>query len=627
MYIDFLRNINLWVGAIRASSQTFKRTIQIVTDSGNVFLALFVAMILKYETLNFLNSIDFYVGFITILFPTIYIFAYLGLYRAFVRFASIEIVYLIISASVCSGILLAIIKLTVGLKITFSLIIIYTIVLFLLVSGIRFIIKVLVREVKYFKKETVAVYGAGSAGAKLLQTLKNDNHYKAELIIDDSINKQGKLLYGIPVMSFPKSIKYLKENNVKNILFTIPSATPQERSKILSELIDHDFFVKSIPRLSDLIDSQIAINDFRDIEIEEFLGRDSVTPHFELLAKNITAQTIFISGAGGSIGSELVRQTIKLQPHSIILFDVSENAMFLILEELKDFAEEHGIKLLPYVGSVTDRELVNSVLKSNRVENIFHAAAYKHVPLMEINAKQAIKNNTFGTLVLAEESIKCGVNNFVLISTDKAVHPKNIMGASKRLAERICQTLNSNQNRTLFTIVRFGNVLGSSGSVIPSFKKQIKLGGPVTLTHPDVSRYFMTINEAVELVLQSSSMAKGGEVFILDMGQSIKIIDLAKKMIILSGLKPVFGDVSKGSKGKIHIKTVGLRKGEKLHEELSYLDVLKCTQHPRIKVVEESKLSKEDFKKLIVSLNKNMTDDNLTDLKILMKKFASFNPD
>lgn len=628
MILKFFEKINLLIESIRNSDRAFKRKIQIIVDAGNVLLALFIAMLLKNDSLYFINSYDFYIGCITITFPTIYIFGRLGLYRAFVRFLSIETVFLIMLGSSFSGLLLSIIKLTFGLSITFSLIVMYAILLFVIVSGIRFVIKFLIRKVGHLKKENIAIYGAGEAGARLLQILKNDNQYNTILTIDDAINKQGQFIFGVPVVSFDESIKRLKQKQIKNIFLAIPSATSEEKNAIISKLISNNFFVKSIPSLSDLVSGKTSINNFREINIEELLERDEVSPDLNLLCKNITGQTIFISGAGGSIGSEIVRQTIKLKPKKILLFDVSENATFLILEELKDYVEEHGIELLPYVGSVTDREIVKNTLKSHPVYIIFHAAAYKHVPLMEIQANQAIKNNSIGSLILAEEAIKHGVKKFILISTDKAVNPKSIMGASKRLSEHICKSLNSNQNVTTFSIVRFGNVLGSSGSVIPSFKQQIKLGGPIKITHPDVSRYFMTIKEAVELVLQSSSLAKGGEIFILDMGKSIKILDLAKKMAFLSGLTPIFNDHhSKRSKESIEIKIVGLRDGEKLHEELSYSYILKPTKHPRINYVEESTLSKDDFNRLKDSLNKIIIEDDLTGLKIILKQYASYNPD
>jgi len=356
------------------------------------------------------------------------------------------------------------------------------------------------------------------------------------------------------------------------------------------------------------------------------LGREIVKPVHDLLEKHITGKTVLVTGAGGSIGSELCRQILKLEPDHLLLIDVSEFAIYNISQELETLALDLRVKLSPYVGSVHDRAFVASILDENKVQTIYHAAAYKHVHLMEHNVGQAIKNNSLGTSVMAEEALRAKVSNFTFISTDKAVHPINIMGASKRLAERICQSMNSKQTKTQFSIVRFGNVLGSSGSVVPLFKKQIEAGGPITITHPQVTRYFMTISEAVQLVIQASAMSNGGDIFVLDMGKPVKIIDLAFKMVHLSGLTTYIENNEKGEKGDIAIHVTGLRPGEKMYEELSYGDNLTATFHPMIMKVQEEPVSLDQMKGLIAELERLVEANNTTLLKKNLVKFADLNP-
>jgi FlaA1/EpsC-like NDP-sugar epimerase len=373
-------------------------------------------------------------------------------------------------------------------------------------------------------------------------------------------------------------------------------------------LSDHPLKVKTIPSISSLISGEFEIAELKDIKIEDLLGREPVQHTPDLMAKTIAEKTVLVTGAGGTIGSELCRQIILWKPLKLILLDVSEFAIYTLLEELKQHPPSQTIDLIPLIGSVQDRLFVKKIFDRFAVDTTYHAAAYKHVPLMEQNVMQCIANNVFGTLNMAELAIAAEVKHFILVSTDKAVNPTNFMGASKRLAEIICQTLSAQNKNTCLSIVRFGNVLGSSGSVVPLFKKQIEKGGPVTLTHLDVERYFMTIPEAVQLVIQSGSIAKGGEVFVLDMGKPIKIIDLAKRMITLSGLRPLLDAEEKLTDDGIAINVSGMRPGEKLFEELTYTPNLTRTVHPRINSTAETPMKQSKLQAILTTASDAIRD-------------------
>ena len=410
------------------------------------------------------------------------------------------------------------------------------------------------------------------------------------------------------------------------LLLAMPSASFAARQNIIAKINKHALEVKTIPTVDNLIDGSAPITEFKDIAIEDLLGREPVDPIPELLSKNISGKTVLVTGAGGSIGSELCRQIINLYPKKLLILDISELGIYNISSELEQQAKKIGVQIFNLIGSVQDQNFIASIFNKYNIETIFHAAAYKHVPLMELNPIQAIKNNSMGTLILAKEAVIAKVTNFTLISTDKAVNPSNIMGASKRLAERICQAMNIEQTFTKFSIVRFGNVLGSSGSVVPLFKKQIASGGPITLTHPEVTRYFMTIGEAVQLVIQSSSLVNEGKLFVLDMGTPIKIKDLAFKMIQLTGLRPYLDSDQAKVKGDILVRVTGLRPGEKLFEELSYGKNLSGTSHPRIMTVNEMPIKLKDMRILIERLIKLSKEENLDELIKYLIQIADYTP-
>ena len=445
-----------------------------------------------------------------------------------------------------------------------------------------FLSRILLRDslLKFYysrsKKINVLIYGAGAAGAQLAASLKLTNSYFIKGFIDDSSNLENRELNGIPIY-LPEKINTLKIN-IDQILLAIPSLSRNERKMIIKRLQKYDIPILQIPSLDEITSGKAKINSIRKIKIEELLGRDSIAPNPKLLEGGIAGENICITGAGGSIGSELCRQIILLNPKSMVLLDNSESNLYKIEQELNSHKDKK-INIYSVLGDACNPSLIENTFKKFHISSVFHSAAYKHVPLVEFNPISGLKNNVISTKVICEISEKLSVKKMVLISTDKAVRPTNVMGASKRLAEMIVQSFSMNKSNTCFSMVRFGNVLGSSGSVVPLFKKQIESGGPVTITHPEIIRYFMTITEAAQLVIQSTELSEGGDVFLIDMGDPIKIVDLAKQMILLSGL--TIKDKNNPN-GDIEIIFTGLRPGEKLFEELLINSEAKSTFHPLI---------------------------------------------
>ncbi len=608
-------------------SKSMQRNLQMSLDGLAIFISFASAMLLRLETTNFFYEPKFFISYVLILLPTILVFSSMGLYRAFVRYISTEVAVLVALGSSISGFFIILNKLAHVPFIPWSVSIIYSALLFIVITGSRFTLRSIFRTYNQKTQKYVAIYGAGAAGAQLTQSLITSPEYRVQMIIDDNKNLQGQQLYGLKVMSFEEASDNFDNLEVDVILLAMPSASFHERQGIISKVNKYVLKVKTIPAVDSLINGSAQITEFKDIAIEDLLGRERVDPIQKLLNKNITNKTVLVTGAGGSIGSELTRQILQLKPLQLILFDISELGIYNITSEIDEQALKLNVPIHKLVGSVQDRVFIATTLQKFKVDTIYHAAAYKHVPLMENNALQAIKNNTIGTMTLAKEAVRAKVTNFSLISTDKAVKPKNVMGASKRLAERICQAINLEQTVTKFSMVRFGNVLGSSGSVVPLFQKQIAKGGPITLTHPNVTRYFMTIGEAVQLVIQSGSLTAEGKLFVLDMGVPLKIKDLAFKMIKLSGLRPYLETDVIEEKGDILVRITGLRPGEKLYEELSYGDNLFGTTHPRIMKVDEATIAPKKMWMLIDKLKiliKEQDHDGL--IKYLIQN-ADYQPD
>ena len=596
----------------------------LIIDIITIFMSLLFAMALHLENFAFLAEPNFLISSATISILTVYAFKNLGLYNSLLQYVSTEVAYLALIGSFISFSLLNLVRITFVSIIPWQTPIIYAVFLFVGVNGLRFIIRDLLRTNINGQIENIAIYGACEAGAQVIQSLSSKKDYKVKLLIDDDKSIQGSRLFSHKVRSFSDASNKFDELNIRTVLLAMPSISVSKKKAIVSKLLEFSVAVKSIPSIGSIIDGYEKIDKLKSIEIQDLLGREVVEPFPDLLKKNISGNTVLVTGAGGSIGSELCRQILKLDPVHIILIDVSEFALFNITQELDPITLYPGVKVSTYVGSVCDRSFVRSILDRNKIQTIYHAAAYKHVPLMEHNVEQAIKNNSLGTLVIAEEAVLAKVNYFTMISTDKAVKPTNIMGASKRLAERICQTMNTQQTKTQFSIVRFGNVLGSSGSVVPLFKKQIEAGGPITVTHPEVTRYFMTIDEAVQLVIQASAMSTGGEVFVLDMGKPVKIMDLATKMVKLSGLNTYIENNEKGEDGDIAIRVTGLRYGEKMYEELSYGDNLTGTFHPRINTAQEAPMFLDQMKVFTAEIERLIQANDTTRLIEILEIYADY---
>ena len=454
-------------------------------------------------------------------------------------------------------------------------------------------------------KKNVVIYGAGSAGTQLAASLKLDPNYKIIAFIDDNAELHNRTIYGINVKDF----SFISKNILKidQFLIAIPSLKPSKLKIILDKLHQFKKPVLKVPTIENLFEGTHKINKFSYVSTKDLIGRDKAIPNEKLLKSKIVDQVVFVSGAGGSIGSELCRKIINLSPKALILFELSEHNLYKISQELESY-NIYKLKLIKVLGNVCDSKLLTKLFSKFNVDVVFHAAAYKHVPLVELNPIQGVFNNVFSTYNLCKCAKKFKIKNFVLISTDKAVRPTNVMGASKRIAELIIQGFSQETSNTIFSIVRFGNVLNSSGSVFPLFKAQIEKRIPLTITDPKINRYFMTVSEAAELVIQSASLAEvGGDVFLLDMGEPIKIIDLAKKMIALSGLSV---KDSLNADGDIEIKTIGLRPGEKLYEELLIDSSAESTDHPLIYKAKEKYINPEDLWKELERLKEELLIHN-----------------
>lgn len=452
------------------------------------------------------------------------------------------------------------------------------------------------------------IYGAGTVGAQTASALQVSGQFKLIGFVDDDHSIVGHSINGMPIFSSEDILALVPRHKITDILLALPGATRERRNTIIRSLEGLPVHVRSLPSLSDLTSGKVTVQDFRELDIEDLLGREPVPPRTDLLVRDLADQVVLVSGAGGSIGSELTRQIAQQRPRQLLLLDHNEFGLYSIHQELQALcsAESLAVELVPLLASVSNPERLKAIFSTYKPATVYHAAAYKHVPMVEDNPGEGVRNNVFGTLHMAQAAVAAGVHRFVLISTDKAVRPTNVMGATKRMAELVLQAYAQAHPQTLFSMVRFGNVLGSSGSVVPLFRKQLASGGPLTVTDPEVTRYFMTIPEAAQLVLQAGAMGQGGDVFVLDMGQPIKIMDLARRMLHLSGLSER-NDANPG--GDIEIAITGLRPGEKLYEELLIGDNPEATEHPRIMKAREPYLPWEqlqgELEQLLQSANAN----------------------
>lgn len=623
-----------------------KRGIVIGIDILICLLSTWIAFGLRLDNWGLLQGSQWYV-FYASLALTLPLFTIFGLYRAIFRYVGSAALNALFKAfSIYTFLFLFVFSLNGIENIPRSIGLLQPIVFFFLAGSSRLFIRFWLGVVNSFQangyrdKPRVLIYGAGAAGRQLIASININSKMSVVGYIDDDSNLQGNTINGIPVYSLDDVNELVEKLGVTDVLLAIPSVTQHRRSKIISCLSELQIRVRTIPSLHDLAFGGLKISDLHELDMNDLLGRDAVPPDEHLLEKNIRKKVVLVTGAGGSIGSELCRQIIQFSPRFLLLVDISEHALYQINEELvrmigqSNSAHENidsnhlTITIVPRLASIRNIELMKRIISMYRPDIVFHAAAYKHVPLVEENPVEGIGNNVLGTLSCAQACMDLDVPRFVLISTDKAVRPTNVMGASKRISELILQAMAdvvSKEGRvTIFSMVRFGNVLGSSGSVGPLFSYQIKSGGPITLTHPDVTRYFMTIPEAAQLVIQASSMSSGGEVFVLDMGAPVRIYELAKKMIYLSGL--LIKD-ELNPQGDIEIQITGLRPGEKLYEELLIGSNPQLTDHPKIMKSREEFLCWGDLKpeidKLVLALE---VDDQSTIFATLKKLVSGYEP-
>lgn len=517
------------------------------------------------------------------------IFLRLGLYRAVIRFMGQQAIWAIITAASYSTLVLGAAVFFTRADVPRAMPFVYWALVMFSVGGSRLVVRAYYQSKLRSSSKNVLIYGAGESGRQLLTALHHGEQYRVVAFVDDDPQSQHSVINGLQVVK-PRDIERLiQEHSITQVLLAIPSATHDRRREIINSLVGLPVHVRTVPKISELVSGVASVNQIQDIDLDDLLGRDPVPPHPELIDRCITGKVVMVTGAGGSIGAELCRQILAAGPRELILLDSSEFALYSIERELKDVQSRagHYVEMACLLGSVRDQRRLETIFRTFSVQTVYHAAAYKHVPMVEYNVAEGVANNVFGTWRAAEAARKARVETFVLISTDKAVRPTNIMGASKRFAELILQGLAQEDVGTRFCMVRFGNVLGSSGSVVPLFREQIETGGPVTVTHPEVSRYFMSIQEAAQLVLQAGAMGTGGDVFVLDMGEPVQIVDLAKRMIRLSGHE--VGSRSPSRSG-LDIEFIGLRPGEKLHEELLLGTSVSGTGHPMIMRAEEESL-------------------------------------
>lgn len=605
-----------------------KQLVVLCVDAGLCILTVWLAFYLRLGEFVSLSGLPLWAAMASLLLA-LPIFVITGLYREIFRYSGMVALLAMTKAIVIYGILYATAFTAFGFTgIPRTLGLIQPILLFLAVGSSRALIRFLLSGQVHFRMQRrelpkALIYGAGSAGRQLADALMNSNEIKAVGFLDDDDRLHGHSLNGLRIYR-PQDISGLVSSlSISDVLLAMPSLNRHRRNEILREMQKNKISVRTLPRLTDIAKGKVGVSDLRELDIEDLLGRDPVAPNYILFGKNIADRVVLVTGAGGSIGGELCRQIILLEPVTLLLVDQSEFALYQIHEELSQkLANTPGAdtRLMPLLASVRDEKRMKEIIATWQPHTIYHAAAYKHVPVVEHNPVEGIHNNVFGTLVVAKIAAEENVSNFVLISTDKAVRPTNVMGASKRLAEMTVQALAEKYSKTMFSMVRFGNVLGSSGSVIPKFRQQIQDGGPITLTHSEITRYFMTIAEAAQLVIQAGAMAQRGDVFVLDMGEPVRIADLARRMIDLSGLSV---RSEENPDGDIEIELIGLRPGEKLYEELLIGNNPKQTLHPRIMEAHEDFLPWSVLAQKLDELLQFMEKNDMNALRTLLEELVS----
>lgn len=609
-----------------------KRSITLLFDGAIIPLTLWAAFSLRFGEFYWPTTENTCWLFLIAPVIAVPIFIKLGLYRAIIRYLGFHSLWVVVKAVSLYVILLVAFVELAGIEgVPRSIHITNWFVALLLVGGSRMVVRWWLMGAQLSAnanaKRNVVIYGAGSSGMQVHQELNAKSNMQVVGFIDDEYSLHNRQIRDTHIHPFSHLSQLVERKGVKDVLLAMPSISRSRRNQIITLLEPYPVTVKTLPTLAEIAEGEVKIDDIRDVEIEDILGRDQVLPDEALMNENTFDKVVMVTGAGGSIGSELCRQIMRLHPKELILFERSEIALYSIERELHRHFNSTKVRIRPVLGSVSDKARVFETCQSTKVQVLYHAAAYKHVPLVEQNPREAIKNNIMGTLFTAEAAIEAGVDKFILISTDKAVRPTNTMGASKRFAELVLQALNKKQvgkSSTQFTMVRFGNVLGSSGSVIPLFKQQIQQGGPVTVTDSKVIRYFMTIPEAAQLVMQAGAMAKGGDVFVLDMGEPVKIVELAKRMIHLSGLEVQDNDTPHGD---ITIEYTGLRPGEKLYEELLIGDNVANTGHPKIMRANEEFIEWSALVEMINELQRGIDENDDEGIRsVLVQAVSGFKP-
>ena len=620
--------MNIFVRRFLGLSRFYKQLIMVFADVVMLFFALWASFGLRLGELHLPEQMDLWLFFIAP-FIAVPIFIRFGLYRAIVRYIGFRALWTIIKAVTFYAVIWsALIFIAGAVGVPRSVTIINWLSAILLIGGSRMVVRwwfagiaVITNPIRPKAKKHVVIYGAGTAGIQLASVLGYSKEYTPVAFLDDSIELHKHTINSLRVYSIKELEKLIVQLDIDEIFLALPSASHTVRKRVIQLLENYPVHVKTLPSMSEVADGKIKLEDIKEIDLEDLLGRDSVRPDKDLFDACIKNKSVMVTGAGGSIGSELCRQILSRKPEELILFEQSELNLYQIEKEFAQLviASELQTKLVPVLGNVTDQKRVSEVLSFYNVNTIYHAAAYKHVPLVEHNIIEGVRVNTLGTYTVATLAMEYGVDTFILISTDKAVRPTNVMGASKRFAELVLQGLATESLKTKFSMVRFGNVLGSSGSVVPLFRDQIKHGGPVTVTHVDIIRYFMTIPEAAQLVIQAGAMGTsgaGGDVFVLDMGDPVRISDLAAKMIHLMGFTV---KDEKNPEGDIKIEYSGLRPGEKLYEELLIGDNAIGTSHPRIMRAEEESNSFDEMMSYIEKLIQAIQHSNCEEVRHLLE--------
>ena len=612
---------------ILAMPRAGKMVLAVCVDLSLCILTVWLAFYLRLgEFISLVHQSDWAQGLIrssaVAIFLAIPIFVISGLYRAIFRYSGWPALLTVARAVGIYSFLYVTLFSVVGVKgVPRTVGIIQPMLLLFFVGASRALVRVWLGDqylgiLRQASRPKVLVYGSGTTGRQLVAAMANSHEMQVVGFLDDDDRLHGHVLNGQPIYNPSDLASLASSHNISNVLLAMPGISRKRRNELLAQIRTARVSVRTLPSVTDLAQGKVTISDLRELDIDDLLGREPVMPNHILLAMNVQSKIVMITGAGGSIGSELCRQILAVGPSKLLLIEQSEFALYAIHQELEEKLAERLIELVPLMASVQDEERMREIMSTWRPDTVYHAAAYKHVPLVEHNPAEGIKNNVFGTLCAAQAAADSGVSDFVLISTDKAVRPTNIMGASKRLAELVLQALAATNPGTKFSMVRFGNVLGSSGSVVPKFRQQIRDGGPITLTHPEITRYFMTIPEAAQLVIQAGAMAKGGDVFVLDMGQPVKILDLAIRMVELSGL--TIKD-AQNSEGDIEIEITGLRPGEKLYEELLIGENPHRTTHPRIMKAQEEFIPWEVFEDKLNALHLLLNSNDVSLIRSTLK--------